>query len=129
MNSSLVATDPTEDKSIATESNNSCSVEIERHSRPDVLELHTEHHGDFLRDKREGVIRIGFLNINGLPMRKGTAKYDSLQANIKASELDILGLAETNRRWHSMNPENTYKEVSKEWWKDSKSVKFVKINN
>ena len=56
--------------------NQSSSVEIDSHSRPDVLELHTEYLGDIMKDKQKGHIRIGFLNINGLPKFKGAAKYD-----------------------------------------------------
>ena len=97
------------------------SVEIESHSCPDVLELHTEYHGDKLRDKKEKTIRIGFININGLPKFKSSAKYDSIRQSILASEIDVLGIAESNRCWHKMIPDNTWKDLSKEWWKDSKS--------
>ena len=97
------------------------SVEIDGHSRPDVIELHTEYHGDKLRDKQDKTIRIGFININGLPKYKSSAKYDSIHQSIKACEIDILGIAESNRCWHKMLPDNTWQTISKEWWKDSKS--------
>ena len=38
----------------------SASVEIDKHSRPDVTELHTEYFGDRMKDKDKKIIRIGF---------------------------------------------------------------------
>ena len=120
--SSLIRTENDSAATFSATRTSAASVEIDRHSRPDVTELHTEYFGDTLRDKSKKTIRIGFLNINGLSTRQGTAKYDSLRESILASEIDILGLAETNRCWHKMQPEHTWREISKEWWRDSKSV-------
>ena len=120
--SSTLSTGRDQAATLSIQQNLAASVEIDGHSRPNVTELHTEYFGDTFRDKSTKTIRIGFININRLSKRKGTAKYDSLRSSLLASEVDILGIAETNRCWHKMQPEDTWRELSKEWWRDSKSV-------
>ena len=96
-------------------------INEEETERVDILEIGEEYHGSPLNDKRPGIIRLGFININSLPKMKGAAKYDAIRNSIAASEVDILGIAEPNKCWHLLEPEHTWKEVSKTWWRDSNS--------
>ena len=93
--------------------------EVPNNSRVDITELGSDYLGAQLKDKKQGILRIGFANINSLSPRKDTAKYDSIRSSLAASELDIIGLAETNKCWHLMDAQDTWKEVSKTWWRDS----------
>ena len=88
----------------------------------DILEVGEEYHGSPLIDKKQGTIRVGFININSLPKLGGAAKYDAIKCSIQASEVDFLGIAEPNKCWHLLEPEHTWREVSKTWWRDSNSV-------
>ena len=94
---------------------------VPTNDRVDITEPGTDYFGEQLKDKKQGVLRIGFININSLSKHKATAKYDSIRSSLAAGEIDIIGLAETNKCWHLMESENTWKEVSKTWWKDSHS--------
>ena len=79
--------------------------------RVDVTEMGVDYHGDQLKDKKKGILRIGFININSLSPRKGTAKYDSIKNSLLASEMDIIGIAEPNKCWHLMQASDTWKET------------------
>ena len=99
---------------------NQSSFLQEEDNNPDVTECMNEYFGDELQDKRSKTIRVGFVNINSLPKLSSAAKYDSIKASLTAAEIDIIGLAETNKCWYMMEAEHTWKETAKTWWKDSK---------
>ena len=90
-----------------------------RNIRVDITEPGSDYFGTQLKDKKHEVLRIGFININSLSKQKSSAKYDSIRSSLAASEIDVIGLVETNKCWHLMEIDNTWKEVSKTWWKDS----------
>ena len=87
--------------------------------RVDVTDLGEDFHGAQLRDKKNGIIRIGFLNVNSLSSQNNTLKYDSIKNGLETSEIDIFGLVEPNKAWHVLQPEHTWKEITKTWWQDS----------
>ena len=91
-------------------------------NRIDITEVEDEHFGHQLKDKKRGIIRLGFLNINSLSPHKNTAKYDSIKCGIESAELDIIGLCELNKCWHLLQPDDSWNEISKSWWRDSHRV-------
>ena len=90
--------------------------------RIDVTKTGKDYHGHQIKDKRKGIIRLGFININSLSKNKSTAKYNSIKQGLAAAEIDIFGLTETNKSWHLMPPSDTWNEIAKTWWKDSHRV-------
>ena len=54
-------------------------------------------YGDKINQKDDGNIRIGFQNINGLKGKITAA--NEVFAMMEEKEMDILGVAETNKNW------------------------------
>jgi hypothetical protein len=51
--------------------------------------------------KEEGVVRIGFNNINGFGASTNDSKNVELYGFMKEADFDIFGIAETNIHWHN----------------------------
>ncbi len=52
--------------------------------------------------KPKNTTRIAFRNINSLPPHLPDPKHDQLINDIRNGQFDIIGLAETNLRWHNL---------------------------
>jgi exonuclease III len=52
-----------------------------------------------MEPKEDGVVRIGFNNINGLSTRTNDSKNCEVHGFIKDGEFDVFGMAETNIHW------------------------------
>ena len=61
-----------------------------------------EYKGDRMRLKTKDNIRIGFININGIPNSNQDAKNSDLREAINKGQFDCIGLAEVNRNWNKI---------------------------
>ena len=77
---------------------------------------HDEAYGDVIGLRRENVLRIGHININGLPESKDDEKNLRFKQAIDDHSMDIIGLSETNRCWHLLEQDHRWRERSKGWW-------------
>ena len=93
-------------------------------SRNDIAadDLDDTHHGGDITSKRQNTLRIGFLNINGIPTKNDHPKNLSLYEAIKSHEMDVIGLAETNKCWHTLDTRDSWKSRTTGWWQASKAT-------
>ena len=59
--------------------------------------------GNNINQKSKGIVRIGFLNINGFPLQQSDQKSLQLRQYITGLEFDLMGMAEINRCWAATN--------------------------
>jgi hypothetical protein len=96
--------------------------------RTDINEAEVEYFGDKLAGRIPNMLRIGFLNINGVPGSAAHQKNKEILNNINNSYLDILGLAETNRCWHKLATKDRWMECTRGWWETQKTVLAYNLN-
>ena len=80
------------------------------------------NHGEAITSKRQNTLRVGFLNINGLPDNKEHPKNLMIYEAITSNEIDAIGLAETNKCWHALNANHSWKSRTTGWWQASKTT-------
>ena len=64
--------------------------------RLDIFAPSSEYAGDRIDEKKEGIIRIGVVNINGIPKTTAHPKNINIYENITTCNFDIMGLTEVN---------------------------------
>jgi len=72
--------------------------------------------GDQINLKKENIVRIGFQNIGGFPVRKSKVKEDIIRQGLVKWEFDIFGVAETNLDWRLCKEEDKLPLRTKVWW-------------
>jgi exonuclease III len=70
-----------------------------------------------MEPKEEGVVRIGFNNINGLSLAQNDTKNSEIHGFLKEGEFDVFGMAETNIHWH--NSKTHAKDLMYGWFRRS----------
>jgi hypothetical protein len=94
-----------------------------RTERIDVTTPEVEIFGDRMTRTITGnTLRIGFININGIPASSQHPKNHELLNSINTSKLSIVGLAETNRCWHKLKDKDKWQERTRGWWETQNSV-------
>ena len=78
--------------------------------RLDIFAPSSEYAGDRIDEKKEGIIRIGVVNIHGIPKTTAHPKNINIYENITTYSFDIMGLAEVNCYWPSMPDDNKWNE-------------------
>jgi hypothetical protein len=91
-------------------------------TRIDIDRESNEHFGDQIKIKQDQTIRIGFININGLPMTTDNPKNKIIYNSITNKQINIIGLAETNRCWHKLKEKDKWKNRTRGWWESSHST-------
>ena len=51
------------------------------------------------KKKKEKIVRISFVNVNGIGAYKGHNKSKGIRQYTQQMEVDVMGLAETNVNW------------------------------
>jgi hypothetical protein len=91
-------------------------------TREDILQASEEYVGNQIRRINTGTtLRIGFLNINGLPPSTDDPKNKLLYNSITNNQIGILGMTELNKCWHLLPDKDKWKERSRGWWETSHS--------
>ena len=72
--------------------------------------------------RKDDSLRIGMININGLPDSNTHAKNHSLYNALMKLDPDIMGLAETNQHWRSISSEHQWRNRTLSWWETSHST-------
>ena len=75
--------------------------------------------GGNIQIRPEGVIRIGFRNINGFPNEANDPeKYDALRAESGENgfDFDIQSFVEVNRRWNVLPSNKQFRVLTQGWW-------------
>ena len=87
----------------------------------ETIVLDNDYFGDKLSDKPEGLMRLGFINIHGLPPTKDHPKNRNIYDTIENCELDITGMAEVNKCWFKLPHRDSWKARTLGWWQTSKT--------
>ena len=87
----------------------------------------SEYIGDDVMFKDEGVIRIGLINIRGIPEKNENPKNEHTKAMIDATTFDHTGLTEINRQWSQLDYNHCWYNRIKSWWQNKKSS--ISYNN
>ena len=75
-------------------------------------ERNTEFYGNNIKNisKTDNILRIGFLNINGLPTFKSHHKHNLLHAAVQDHNMDIIGMTEVNENWAMVEHANRWQD-------------------
>jgi hypothetical protein len=96
---------------------------VEQHNmnnRLDISEELVEHVGDSIKEiNPENTLRIGFININGVPSSAGDPKNKMIFNSIKSKQISILGMAELNKCWYLVPDRDKWKERTRGWWESA----------
>ena len=65
---------------------------------------------DKLSHKIDKVLRIGFININGIPAKSDNPKNKMIFEAIRKYEIDITGMVETNIQWNKVRMKDQWRE-------------------
>ena len=71
----------------------------------------SEYEGNRIEEKRHNQIRVGFLNVNGIPKLSKDPKNNNLDHNLHKYNFDLFGFAETNCYWPLMDTDNKWHEI------------------
>lgn len=97
--------------------------EITTDSREDIDIETKEHFGDKVKKiNQEETLRIGFVNINGLPPTTANPKNRNIYNAITNKQIGILGLSEVNKCWHLMKEKDKWRNRTRGWWECSHNV-------
>lgn len=91
-----------------------------RNNRLDILEDTVEYVGDMIRRiNQDNILRIGFININGVPSLSEDPKNKLIFNSIEENQVGIVGLAEMNRCWHLLKDQDKWKARTRGWWESA----------
>ena len=93
-------------------------------SNPTQFDSHWGHHLPI--EKSDSAFRIGFRNINSLPVQATDIKNDLVIQDIREYNFDVFGLAETNLAWQNLPQRDRVYDRFKNKLEFSK---FVSSNN
>ena len=85
-------------------------------------ELSCEYCGDGLEENEAKYLRIGLININGLPDSNTHEKNHSLYKAMEKLDPDIIGLVEVNQHWQTMSSDHQWRNRTMSWWEMSHSA-------
>jgi len=78
-----------------------------------------ENIGDNVYNKDHNTLRIGFINIHGIPKDRAQTKNKTIYNAIMATQLDIIGMAETNLNWNAVTTRNRWSPRISNWFESS----------
>ena len=78
-----------------------------------------DHEYDKLPFKTDKILRITFININGIPKEKNQIKNKLIHNAIERSQSDIIGMTETNLNWSCIPQQDQWVERTKGIWESS----------
>ncbi|KAI2489452.1 hypothetical protein MHU86_25143 [Fragilaria crotonensis] len=73
----------------------------------------TTNYGDSIRQKKRNTVRFFFQNVKGLTYSRGLDDYKYYIMSLKAYEVDIAGLAETNTCWQHLHIRSDFQQMIK----------------
>ena len=82
----------------------------------------SEYIGNDVLYKDEDVIRIGLINIRGVPESNQDPKNKHIKATIEITRFDHTGLTEINKQWNCVHTDHRWFNRIKQWWQHKKSI-------
>ena len=111
----------------AEEQNLDMSIESdEEHQERQYIHTTNDNdiYGDDIKQKSHNnkILRLCFININGLPNNSEHPKNTALFQAIQSTQIDIIALTEINKCWHKMEEKERWRTRTKGWWETSHST-------
>ena len=82
-------------------------------------EIESEYKGDSINTPKGKNLRIGFLNIRGIPKINKHAKNEDTRGTINGCCFDHIGMAEINCQWNKIPIDQQLRQRTKDWWRCS----------
>jgi len=80
-----------------------------RHRQEEEVKV-DEFYGNIIKPRREGMMRVGFWNINKLPLSRWYDKSQYIVDTIVTKDFDIFGMAEMGLYWKAVNSHNQWNQ-------------------
>ena len=77
-----------------------------------------DHWGHKMKKKKEKMIRIAFVNTNGIGMYARDGRSEDIRRFIQEKDIDVMGIAETNVHWGKVHACHTLWDRTKRWAPD-----------
>lgn len=77
-------------------------------------------YGDTIREKPKNGIRVFFQNVKGLSHSTGLEDYNYYMSSLKAYDVDVAGLAETNTAWQHPHLQQDFRKIVHKHFRQSK---------
>ena len=81
----------------------------------------SESYGDEIKRKRDNILRVGFININGVPGYNEHCKNQEIYEAISRMDPCIIGMTEMNRCWKHVHHGHRWNERIRGWWENYRS--------
>ena len=96
----------------------------------DNFDEDSDHCGDpLVANDNEHILRIGFVNCNGIPPLNTHAKNSSIYTSLADHSFDIIGMTEVNLCWHKITSSQRWHSRTRGWWETSSSVLAYNTND
>ena len=92
-----------------------------RHNDETTRSEENEGFGDNLFPLDENTLRVGYVNINGLPDFNDHSKNSILFEAISSLNPGIMGMSEINRCWRHIPYDHRWADRTRGWWESSNS--------
>ena len=77
-----------------------------------------DYWGHKMKKKEDKMVRIAFVNVNGIGMYARDAKSEDIRRFIHENGVDVMGIAETNVHWGKVHASHTLWDRTKRWAPD-----------
>ena len=77
-----------------------------------------DYWGNKMKKKKEKIVRIAFVNVNGIGMYARDARSEDIRQFIQDNSVDVMGIAETNVHWGKVHAYHTLWDRTKRWAAD-----------
>ena len=74
-----------------------------------------DYWGHKLRKKKKKIVRIAFVNVNGIGMSARDVKSEEVRKFIQNKTVDVMGIAETNVHWGMVHANHSLWDRTKRW--------------
>ena len=74
-----------------------------------------DHWGHKMKKKKNKMIRIAFVNVNGIGMYAKDERSEDIRQFIKDKQVDVMGVAETNVHWGRVHACHAIWDRTKRW--------------
>ena len=85
-------------------------------SRTVVQNVQDLHFGDYIFEKGDNTIRIGFQNFNGLTGKDNDPVDLSIRNWVTENRFDVFGILEVNLYWPRVKKHLQFQERISKWW-------------
>ncbi len=114
-------------------SQNFQTIDEEGRTRTDISKnkISIEIYGNEIKNnnKETDSLRIGFININGIPSFNSHAKNNETYQAMLKNKMDVMGFAEINKNWDKIEENHQWRQRTRHWWEAAKTSMSFNSND